>query len=129
MIFCNTKNKTENLSEFLQDHKIKARSLSGRLEQRDRQDRLNLLKAGQISVLVTTDVAARGLHVPKVDLVINYDIPTRDEFYVHRIGRTGRDNRQGYSLSLICPEDEERFLRIETKHNLEIKNAKFLETS
>tara|TARA_Y100000310_G_C20642100_1_gene794560 strand:- start:235 stop:1335 length:1101 start_codon:yes stop_codon:yes gene_type:complete len=128
LIFCNTKAKTETISDFLRDHNYKAQALNGQLEQQDRQNRLNLFKDGKLSILVTTDLAARGLHVPKIDLIINYDVPVRDDFYVHRIGRTGRNNNAGYALTLICPEDEERFLRIETTYQLEIKNAKFLET-
>ncbi len=126
LIFCNTKIKTEDITDFLRDHKLNARPLNSNLEQRERQDRLNLFKEGKISILVTTDLASRGLHIENIDIVINYDVPTRDEFYIHRIGRTGRENKKGYALTLICPEDEERFLRIETDNKLNIKYGKKL---
>ncbi|MFH1409735.1 MAG: C-terminal helicase domain-containing protein, partial [Nanoarchaeota archaeon] len=81
---------------------------------------LNLFKDGKIRILVSTDVAARGLHIEKVDIVINYDVPTKDEFYIHRIGRTGRVDEKGYSLTFICPEDVERFANIEGKYRLDV---------
>ena len=124
LVFVNTKSKTETISDFLRDEQYNAKALNGSLEQSERQNRLNLFKEGKISILVTTDLAARGIHIKKVDMVINYDVPTRDEFYIHRIGRTGRDNRKGYALTMICPQDEERFLRIETTNQLKIKELK-----
>ncbi len=126
LIFCNTKIKTEDITDFLREHKFNARPLNSSLEQKERQDRLNLFKEGKIRILVTTDLVARGLHIANIDLVINYDVPTRDEFYIHRIGRTGRENKKGYALTLICPQDKERFLRIEKDNQLDIKNGKKL---
>lgn len=125
MVFCNTKQKSYNISEFLRKNKFSSKSLSSDLEQAERLNHLNLFKDGKIRILVTTDIAARGLHIEKVDLVVNYDVPTRDEFYIHRIGRTGRIDNKGYSLSLICPEDVDRFYNIEFEYELnvvEIKN-------
>ena len=90
------------------------------LDQKDRQNYLNLFKQGQVSILIATDVAARGLHIANVDIVINYDVPTRDEFYIHRIGRTGRSGNKGYALTFICPEDEDRFDNIEFDYELKI---------
>ena len=120
MIFCNTKLKSYSLSEFLQKNKFKTKSLNSDLEQAERLNHLNLFKDGKIQVLVTTDVAARGLHIEKVDMVVNYDIPTKYEFYVHRIGRTGRIDKKGYSLTLICPEDVDRFYNIEFEYELSV---------
>jgi superfamily II DNA/RNA helicase len=124
VLFCNTKAKTEGISEFLTNHKINAKPFSGMLEQSERQSRLALFKEGKITVLVTTDVAARGLHIERIDNVFNYDVPTRTEFYVHRIGRTGRIDAKGYSLTFICPEDVERFEKIEETFDLQVKEIK-----
>jgi len=98
--------------------------MSGDLEQKERQHNLSLFKSGKVKVLVTTDVSARGLHIEGVDAVINYDVPTKDEFYVHRIGRTGRVDKEGYSLTFICEEDIPRFNRIDADYNLKIKEIK-----
>lgn len=125
LIFCNTKLKTEGISEFFQNRNFHIKPFSGALKQEERLNVLNLFKDGQIKALVTTDVAARGLHVENVDVIINYDVPTRDEFYVHRIGRTGRNDSKGYALTLICPEDEERFENIEFDYKLKVKQIDF----
>ena len=124
MIFCNTKKKSYDIQEFLSEHKLNAKSLNGNLTQTERTNTLNLFKAGKIKVLVTTDVAARGLHIEAVDIIINYDVPTKEEFYVHRIGRTGRVDKNGYSLTLICPEDVERFANLEEKYELIVGDLK-----
>lgn len=121
MIFCNTKAKVSSVSDVLTFKKFKAASLSSDLEQKDREANLNKFREKQINILVTTDVAARGLHIEKVDLVINYDIPTRDEFYVHRIGRTGRVDKKGAAISLICPADKDRFESIVFDYELDVK--------
>ncbi len=119
IIFCNTKARTRSLSELLNDKNFKTMPLNSDLEQIDRQNNLNLFRSGKVPVLITTDVAARGLHIEDIDLVINYDIPTKEEYYIHRIGRSGRGNKKGYALTLICPEDDDRFYNIE--FNFEIK--------
>lgn len=120
MVFCNTRLKSNILSEFLQKNNFKAKLLNSGLEQEERLNHLNLFKDGKIRILVTTDVAARGIHIEDVDIIINYDVPTKEEFYVHRIGRTGRINEKGYSLTLICPEDEDRFYNIEFEYQLSV---------
>jgi ATP-dependent RNA helicase DeaD len=124
MVFCNTKQKSYDISQFLQDNKFSSRSLSSDLDQKERLNHLNLFKEGKIRILVTTDIAARGIHIEDVDMIINYDVPTRDEFYVHRIGRTGRKDKKGYSLTLICPEDVDRFYNIEFEYELKVTEIK-----
>ena len=121
MVFCNTKQKSYNIAQFFQKNKFNAKSLSGDLEHKERQNHLNLFKAGKIKILVATDVASRGLHIETVDIIINYDVPTKEEFYVHRIGRTGRVDKKGYSLTLVCPEDVKRLSDIELKYDLIIE--------
>ena len=120
MVFCNTKAKSYDITEFLQKNKFDAKSFNSDLEQAERLNHLNLFKDGKIRILVTTDVAARGLHIEKVDIIVNYDVPTKDEFYVHRIGRTGRLDKGGYALTLICPEDVDRFYNIEFEYELSV---------
>lgn len=124
MIFCNTKQKSHNISSFFRTNKFNSQALHGGLEQPERLNHLNLFKDGKINILVTTDVAARGLHIEDVDIIVNYDVPTRQEFYVHRIGRTGRINQKGYSLTLICPEDVDRFYNIEFEYELSVVEIK-----
>ena len=108
----------------MQNNGFKSKSLNSDLDQAERLNHLNLFKQGKIQILVSTDVAARGLHIETVDIIVNYDVPTRDEFYVHRIGRTGRIDKKGYSLTLICPEDIDRFANIEEEYELQVKEIK-----
>ena len=121
MIFCNRKDKTVEITRFLSEHNYRARELNSNLSQDQRFNTLNLFKEGKIHILVTSDVAARGIHIEKVDAVVNYDVPTKPEFYIHRIGRTGRRDKNGYCLTLICPEDEDRFRNIEYNYSLDVK--------
>lgn len=121
MIFCNRKDKTAEITRFLSEHNYRARELNSDLTQDERFNTLNLFKDGKVHILVTSDVAARGIHIEKVDAVINYDVPTKPEFYIHRIGRTGRRDKDGYCLTLICPEDEDRFRNIEYNFELDVK--------
>ncbi|MBW2999024.1 DEAD/DEAH box helicase, partial [Candidatus Woesearchaeota archaeon] len=122
MIFCNTKIRCEEITEFLEEKKFKAKYINSDLSQDERNNLLNLFKSGNLSILVTTDVAARGLQIPKVDMVINYDVPRVPEYYIHRIGRTGRKDAKGYSLTLVCPEDEGRFNDLEFDFELDVKD-------
>jgi ATP-dependent RNA helicase DeaD len=124
LIFCNTKIKSYNIADFFQNKKLNAKSLNSDLDQNQRIQHLNLFKEGKIKILVTTDIAARGLDIKNVDIVINYDVPTRDEFYIHRVGRTGRLDKKGYALTLICPEDIDRFDNIEFDYELKVKEIK-----
>jgi superfamily II DNA/RNA helicase len=121
MVFCNTKQRSYEITEFLQENNFNAKALCGDIKQDERLNHLNLFKDGKIKILVTTDVAARGLHIEKVDIIINYDVPTREEFYIHRIGRTGRIDKKGYSLTFICKEDIDRFYNIEFEYELKVK--------
>ncbi len=120
MIFANKKDRIYDITEFLKDNGYKAKAFSSDLEQSERQDHLNLFKKGKFQILVTTDVGSRGLHIEKVDIVVNYDIPTKNESYIHRIGRTGRIDKPGYSLAFVCPEDDDRFYNIEFEFDLKV---------
>ncbi len=105
LIFANRKDETRRLYEMLMDYGISCAMMSGDVDQERRQKRLDRFKEGQISVLVATDVAGRGLHIEGMSHVINYSLPRDPEDYVHRIGRTGRAGQKGTSISFACEED------------------------
>ncbi|MDQ6972990.1 MAG: helicase-related protein, partial [Mariprofundaceae bacterium] len=100
LVFCNTKKETQQVADTLADHGFHALALHGDLEQRDRDQTMVQFANKSVSILVATDVAARGLDVDSLDAVINYHIPHEPETYIHRIGRTGRAGKQGIALSL-----------------------------
>jgi ATP-dependent RNA helicase RhlB len=102
MIFVNTRREAERLSDHLQHNGIKAEALSGDVPQRKRLRMLRDFQAGELAVLIGTDVASRGLHVPGVSHVFNYDLPQDPEDYVHRIGRTARAGAAGDAISFGC---------------------------
>ncbi len=102
VVFINTKHMAEKLEAWLAANDFKAALLSGDVPQKKRETLLNKFKEGQVNILVATDVAARGLHIPDVNYVVNFDLPTDAEDYVHRIGRTARAGASGTAISLIC---------------------------
>src|SRR3954452_24691276 len=108
IVFVRTKNETETLAEKLRARGFSAAAINGDVPQPVRERTVNQLKKGELDVLVATDVAARGLDVERVSHVVNYDIPTDTESYVHRIGRTGRAGRSGDAISFVTPR--ERYL-------------------
>jgi ATP-dependent RNA helicase DeaD len=99
--FCNTKKRVDELVEKLQARGYFAEALHGDLKQHQRDYVMKKFREGTIDILVATDVAARGIDVDDVDLVVNYDLPQDEEYYVHRIGRTGRAGRSGRACTLI----------------------------
>ena len=101
MIFCNTKHMCQRLSDELQRAGLDCECLHGDIKQSLREKTMQRYKAGKLSVLVATDVASRGIDVYDVDCVINYDIPEENEYYIHRIGRTGRARKKGAAWSLV----------------------------
>ena len=109
IIFTKTKLTASRLSRTLQKEGIAADAIHGDKSQKERIEALDAFKAGKVTVLVATDVAARGLDISDLPMVINYEIPTAPEDYVHRIGRTGRAGASGIAISLVC-EDEEKYL-------------------
>lgn len=101
MIFCNTKRMVDEITEYLNKHGFAAEGLHGDMKQSQRTKVMDSFKFGKTSILVATDVAARGIDVNNIDYVINFDIPQNTEYYVHRIGRTGRAGKSGTAIS-IC---------------------------
>ena len=113
IVFSNTKIGTGRLARQLELDGVRAESIHGDKTQGDRMKALEAFKAGELEVLVATDVAARGLDVAGVPCVINYDLPHSAEDYVHRIGRTGRAGALGEAISLFAPSEEKYLLDIE----------------
>lgn len=105
VVFCNTKKKVDELTAELQSRGYFADGLHGDLKQSQRDSVMGKFRKGTIDILVATDVAARGLDVDDVDLVINYDMPQDEEYYVHRIGRTARAGREGAAFSFVAGRD------------------------
>ncbi len=112
LAFCNTKQQCRVLLEALHAQGIKALTLNGDMEQRDRDQVLIQFANRSCSVLVATDVAARGLDIDKLEAVINVDVTPDPEIHVHRIGRTGRADQNGWALSLCAPSDRNRIVAI-----------------
>ena len=101
IIFCNTKVMCQRLSDDLRRAGTDADCLHGDIRQATREKTMRTFKDGRLSVLIATDVASRGIDVDDVDLVINYDVPEENEYYIHRIGRTGRAKKKGVAVSVI----------------------------
>ena len=124
LVFGKTKHGCNRLAEQLETAGLRAVAIHGNKSQAQRQKALNQFKAGKARVLVATDVAARGLDIPDLPLVINHDLPMVAEDYIHRIGRTGRAGAQGEALSLVSPEEGgllnqiQRMLKVDLKMDL-----------
>ena len=104
--FCNTKNMTDRLAGLLDMRGISCAAIHGDIPQPVREKTLQQFREGKMRVLVATDVAARGLDIDDVDAVFNYDVPDENEYYIHRIGRTGRAKRHGVAFSLVSSVTE-----------------------
>ena len=105
IIFVRTRNDTVDIAEKLERAGYPALALNGDLNQTQRERCIDQMKSGKSSILVATDVVARGLDIPRISLVINYDLPGDNEAYVHRIGRTGRAGREGMSIAFVRPRE------------------------
>ncbi len=112
LIFCETKARAGGLAQALQDEHYKALALHSDLSQFQRDSAVHSFRIGLTNLLVATEVAARGLDIPKVSHVVNYDMPHEPKMYFHRIGRTARAGKPGVALSLITRQDEDGFKRI-----------------
>jgi len=105
VVFCNTKKRVDDLCKDLQARGYSAESLHGDMKQLQRDNVMSRFRNGLIDILIATDVAARGIDVDDVDAVFNYDVPSDEEYYVHRIGRTGRANRLGVSYTFAAGKE------------------------
>lgn len=121
VVFGRTKKRVEELSEALQQLGFKARGIQGDMAQKDRNNIVKRFRDKEFDILVATDVMARGIDVPHIDWVFNFDLPQEIEYYVHRIGRTGRSKRQGSALSFVKPEELFHLESIQNKTKATIK--------
>jgi ATP-dependent RNA helicase DeaD len=113
IIFVRTKNSTVELSDKLEARGYAAAAINGDIQQKQRERSIQNLKNGKLDILVATDVAARGLDVPRISHVVNYDIPHDTESYIHRIGRTGRAGREGDAILFVAPREKRLLSAIE----------------
>ena len=113
LVFCRTRNEVEELAEALRAHGYRAEALHGGLSQKDRDRVMHRFREGVAELLLATDVAARGLDIGRVSHVINFDVPSAPESYVHRIGRTGRAGREGVAVTLVEPRERHLLRNIE----------------
>ena len=124
LLFSRTKHGADKIDRNLRKQKIKSAAIHGDKAQNQRQKVLSQFKAGEIRVLVATDIAARGIDIDKLKYVINFDIPNVAETYVHRIGRSGRAGEKGNAISLCEPEENAYIRDIEKLINQKIELVK-----
>ncbi|WEV70459.1 DEAD/DEAH box helicase [Lactobacillus sp. ESL0785] len=113
LVFANTKQTVDKLTEYLQEQGLKVAKIHGGITERERKRALREVEAGQFQYVVATDLAARGLDIDGVSLVINYEIPRDLDFVIHRIGRTGRNGLSGHAVTLIREEEMKRIAGLE----------------
>jgi len=128
IIFCNTKVMCQRLCDDLRRAGVDADCIHGDIRQVTREKTMRTFKDGKLSVLIATDVASRGIDVDDVDCVINYDVPEENEYYIHRIGRTGRAGKKGMAISILGTFPEKAKLDEIAKYShYQIQPVKFLE--
>lgn len=121
VIFCNTRRKVDWLTENMQSHDFTVSAMHGDMEQRGRDLIMRQFRTGSSRVLITTDLLARGIDVQQVSLVINYDLPSNRENYIHRIGRGGRFGRKGVAINFVTTDDKRSLNDIEQFYNTSIE--------
>lgn len=121
MVFARTKHGADRIVHFLKKKKIKTEAIHGDKSQNHRQRSLSNFKNGELTVLVASDIAARGIDIDKLRYVLNFDIPNVAETYVHRIGRSGRAGEEGVAFSISEPEENIFIKEIEKLINQKIK--------
>ena len=124
VVFCNTRRDADDVAGSLAHYGFSALALHGDLEQRDREEVLVRFANRSCNVLVASDVAARGLDIEDIGAVVNYELPTDADTYLHRIGRTGRAGRDGLALSLVAPGERNRAALIEQRQGAPIRYAR-----
>ena len=127
IIFCNTKRMVDLATQRLKKKKFMVEGLHGDLSQNQRERLLERYKSGEIRTIIATDVAARGIDVDGITLVINYDIPNDIDSFIHRVGRTGRIGRSGEAWSLVSKDDSAQLSKIIATYNLDIAESKIPE--
>ncbi len=125
VVFCRMKRTVDDVANYLAKHGIDAHTMHGDMYQTKRDKVMGKLREGGLSVLVASDLAARGLDVDDISHVINYDLPEDPEVYVHRIGRTARAGREGIAWAFVCPDQGELLTAIESLANIEIPKSHY----
>lgn len=120
VIFCATRRKVEMLKEQLTERDFTVSAIHGSMEQAERETIMNEFRTGSSRVLIATDLLARGIDIQQISLVINYDLPTNKENYVHRIGRGGRFGRKGVSINFLTERDTPMLKEIERFYSTHI---------
>jgi len=120
VIFCNTRRKVDWLTEKMHQRDFTVSAMHGDMDQKERDVIMREFRSGSSRVLITTDLLARGIDVQQVSLVINYDLPTNRENYIHRIGRGGRFGRKGVAINFVTDEDKRALQDIEKFYNTQI---------
>jgi len=121
VIFCNTRRKVDWLTEKMHDKDFTVSAMHGDMEQKERDVIMREFRSGSSRVLITTDLLARGIDVQQVSLVINFDLPTNRENYIHRIGRGGRFGRKGVAINFVTDEDSRSLLDIQEHYKTNIE--------
>lgn len=124
IVFCNTKKRVDDLIENLKSNGYKAEALHGDIKQSQRERIMKRMKKGEFQVLVATDVVARGIDIQDLELVINYDVPQEEEYYVHRIGRTGRNGNIGKAFTFIIGKEKSKMSSIKKYCGAKMKDGK-----
>ena len=121
MIYCNTKKRVQELTKTMNDNDFVVSSMTADEEQKERDSKMKEFRTGATRVLISTDLLARGIDVQQVSLVINYELPTRKEQYIHRIGRAGRFGRKGVAINFVLPQDAKFIREIQDHYNTQIE--------
>ncbi len=124
LIFCNTRRRVDFVYRNLKRNGYKVDSIHGDMTQKVRDKVMNKFRNGNISILVASDIAARGIDVSEIDVVVNYDIPQNPEDYIHRIGRTARAGESGYAFNIVAPYEANDLVKIRKKYNINVKSKK-----
>ena len=112
-VFANTKKTVDELATYLDQKGLKVAKIHGGITERERKRTIRQVREGQYQYVIASDLAARGIDIPGISLVINYEIPTDLEFVIHRIGRTGRNNLYGHAITLIHEEEMQQIAQLE----------------
>ena len=133
LVFVRTKVRAERVKSAMERVGVKSETIHGGKEQKERFEAMDKFRSGEIKILIATDVSARGIDIPGVNFVINYDLPEQSENYVHRVGRTGRAKERGHAVSFCSPEEKPILEEIESYLDkkvkvLDIKKDDYLDT-
>jgi translation initiation factor 4A len=120
VIFCNTRRKVDFLTEKMHARDFTVSAMHGDMDQKERDVIMREFRSGSSRVLITTDLLARGIDVQQVSLVINYDLPSNRENYIHRIGRSGRFGRKGVAINFVTEDDKRMMADIEQHYHTQI---------